>query len=183
MTFVRALLLAACVGLCLQSTAGRAHEGHDDAAPPVPGLPGADVPRIEAQSALFEVVGVVRNGAMTLFVDRYATNEPVVDAKIDVEAGTAKGSAQASPDGTYAFRHVALTQPGQFPVTLTIVAGPVSDLLAADLVIADPAAVAAHADAGPWWKRWGWGAGALLLVAGIAVAWRSRRGRDRGVAR
>jgi hypothetical protein len=183
MTFVRALLLAACVGLCLQSTAGRAHEGHDDAAPPAPGLPGADVPRIEAQSDLFEVVGVLRNGAMTLFVDRYATNEPVVDAKIDVEAGTAKGSAQAGADGTYSFSSPAFAQPGQLPVTLTIVAGSDSDLLTGNLVIAGAADVAGHARAEAWWMRWWWGAGALLLVAGIAVAWWSRRQRVEGVAR
>jgi hypothetical protein len=120
---------------------------------------------------------------MTLFVDRYATNEPVVDAKIDVEAGTAKGSAQAGADGTYSFSSPAFAQPGQLPVTLTIVAGSDSDLLTGNLVIADAADIAGHARAEAWWMRWWWGAGALLLVAGIAVAWWSRRQRVEGVAR
>ena len=183
MTVIRVMLLAACVTLSLQPIVGRAHGGHDDAAPSASGLPSANVPRVEAQSDLFEIVGVVQNGVMTLFLDRYATNEPVVGAKIDIEAGTLKGSAQANPDGTYAFKDAALTQPGQFPVTFTIAAGRDSDLLAGDLVIADPNAAAAHANADPWWKRWWWIAGALVVVAGAAIAWWSRRKRVKGIAK
>jgi hypothetical protein len=166
----------------LQPITGNAHEGHGDAAPVASGLPGANVPRIEAQSDSFEIVGVIQHGVLTLFLDRYASNEPVVDAKIDIEAGALKGSAQANADGTYTFKHAALTQPGQFPVTFTITAGSDSDLLAGDLVIVDPDAVAAHATSDPSWTRWSWIAGGFVVLAGIAIARWSRRKSVRGIA-
>ena len=182
MTAVRIVVLSACMVMSLQPVAARAHEGHDDAAPSASGMPGPNVPRVEAQSDLFEIVGVVQNGVMTLFLDRYATNEPVVDAKIDIEAGPLKGSAQAIPDGTYTFKHATPTQPGQLPVTFTITAGSDSDLLAGDLVIGDASAATVHANDDAWWKRWSWAAGALVLVTGIAIAWWSRRKRVEGIA-
>jgi hypothetical protein len=181
MTAIRVILFSAYVATSLLPNAARAHEGHDDAVPSASGTPGANVPRIEAQSDLFEIVGVVQNGVMTLFLDRYATNEPVVGAKIDVEAGSVKGAAQANQDGTYTFNNAALTHPGQLPVTFTIAAGSDSDLLAGELVIADPVADKAHANDDPLWKRWWWAGGALLLLTGIAIAWLSRRRRVKGI--
>jgi hypothetical protein len=158
MTAIRVILLAMCATMSLQPTAGHSHEGHDDATPVASAMPGTNIPRIEAQSELFEIIGVVQNGLMTLFLDRYATNEPVADA----------------------FRNAALNQPGQIPVTFTITAGRDSDLLAGDLVVGDPDAAAGHTSSGPWWKRWSWAAGGLVLLVGIAIAWWSRRKRVTG---
>jgi len=182
MTAIRAILFATCVAASLLPIAARAHEGHDDTVPHASGTTAMNVSRVEAQSDLFEVVGVVENGTVTLFLDRFATNDPVADAKIELEIGPVKGSAQANPDGTYTFRHAALTGHGQFPVTFTITAGGDSDLLAGELVLADPVAAKVGASDSPLPKRWWWIAGALLLVAGIAIAWWSRRGRGKGVS-
>ena len=182
MTAIRAILFFTGMAMSLQPIAVRADAGHDNATPHASGVAATTVARVEAQSDLFEIVGVVENGAMTLFLDRFATNDPVTDAKIDVEVGPVKGSAQANPDGTYSFKHAALAQPGQFPVTFTVTAGTDSDLLAGDLVVADPAAARVRASDNPWPRRWGWVAGALLLVAGIAIARWSRRGRGKGAS-
>jgi len=76
----------------------------------------------------------------------------------------------------------ALAQLGQFPVTFTIAAGSDSDLLAGDLVIADPSAATARASDDPSRKRWWWIAGALLLVAGLALAWWSRSKGGKGLS-
>ena len=182
MTAVRIMLLSACMLMSLHPDAARAHEGHDDAAPSALGMPGSNVPRVEAQSDLFEIVGVVQNGVMTLFLDRYSTNEPVVDAKIDIEAGPLKGSAQATSDGTYTFKHATLTQPGQLPVTFTITAGRDSDLLTGDLVLGDLSAASVHANDVPLWKRWWWAAGGLVLLVAVVIAFWSRRKRVKGIA-
>ena len=181
MTAIQATLFSTCIAMCLQPIAAQADAGHDDTAPHAKGTAGMTVSRVEAQSDLFEIVGVVENGAMTLFLDRFATNDPVSDAKIDIEVGPVKGSAQANPDGTYTFKNAALTQPGQFPVTFTIAAGSDSDLLAGELVTAAPVAAKAGANDDPLRKRWWWIAGGLLLAAGITVAWWSRRNRAKGV--
>ena len=181
MTAIQVTLFSTCIAMCLQPIAAQADAGHDDTAPHSTGTVGMNISRVEAQSDLFEIVGVVENGGMTLFLDRFATNDPVADAKIDIEVGPVKGSAQANQDGTYTFKHAALTQPGQFPVTFTIAAGSDSDLLAGELVIGDPVAAKAGASDNPLRKRWWWVAGALLLGAGMAFAWWSRRNRVKGV--
>jgi hypothetical protein len=151
-----------------------AHEGHDDAASPPVSVGGA--PRIEAASDLFEVTGVVENGAMTVYLDRYATNEPVVGAKIDIDAGSAKGVAQPNPDGTYMFSHAALAQFGTVPVTFAVSAGPDADLLTGELVITDPNATKASSQPTFAWTQVAWLVGALILV-GIALGslWFRRR--------
>ena len=94
-----------------------------------------------------------------------------------------KGSAQANADGIYTFKHAALSHPGQFPVTFTITAGRDSDLLAGDLVIADPDGAVADANADPWWKRRWWIGGASIVFSpGTVIAWWSRRKRVKGIA-
>ena len=182
MTGIRAVLFFIFTVSSLPSTAVRADAGRDHGSPAAIGVAGNNLPRIEAQSDLFEIVGVVEGGAMTIFLDRYATNEPVSGAKIEIEGGSLMGSAQASPDGTYAFRHAALTQPGQFPITFTIVAGTDTDLLAGEIMIADPSASTARASDDPSRRRWWWVGSGLLLLAGIAIAGWLRRQRSRGIA-
>ena len=183
MTAIRIFLFSVCIAFSLPPIAARADAGHDHAAPVASGVAGTNVPRVEARSDLFEIVGVVDGGAMKIFLDRYATNEPVPNAKIDIEAGPLKGSAEPNPDGTNAFKHAGLTRPGQVPVTFTIVAGGDSDLLAGELVVADPNAATAQANDSPLRKRWWWVAGGLLVFAGIASARWSRRQRVKGNAK
>jgi biotin carboxyl carrier protein len=133
-------------------------------------------PRISSHSDLFELVGVVENSEMKIYLDRYASNEPVTDAKIEVEAGPAKGIASPQPDGSYSFKHDVLGQPGTLPISFVVAAGKDTDLLAGDLVIPDPHAEDDHAGTTRPWLRWAAYAGAALLLAAIAgAAWRNRR--------
>lgn len=155
----------------------RAGEGHDhgDKSPAV--SLGTGSPRVASHSDLFELVGIVEKDEMTLYLDRHASNEPVVGAKIEVEAGAAKGLAAAQADGTYRFKHPLLAQPGTLAVSFTVIAGQESDLLAGDLKIEDPHAGHAHDDDARPWLRWlGYaGAGLALLTISSMAARRSRR--------
>jgi RND family efflux transporter MFP subunit len=136
----------------------------------------ATSPRISSHSELFELVGVVDNDKMKIYLDRYTSNEPVTDAKIEVEAGAAKGTATPQADGSYSFRHELLGQPGTLPVSFVVIAGADTDLLGGDLVIPDPHAGDEHAGATRPWLRWAAYAGAALLLAALAIAaWRNRR--------
>ena len=122
--------------LFLFSLLADAHGDEDhDAAPTTVAIGGA--PRLVTHSELFELVGIVENGAMTLYLDRYADNSPVTDAKIEVEVGSEKGVATASQNGTYRFPAKTFTKPSEMPVSFTISAGNDTDLLAGDLVVAD----------------------------------------------
>jgi hypothetical protein len=151
-----------------------AHEGHDDAASAAVSVGGA--PRVEATSDLFEVTGVVENGTMIVYLDRYATNEPVVDAKIEIDAGAAKGAAQPNPDGTYTFRHAGLAQSGTLPITFAVSSGPDADLLTGELAITDPDTNKAPSQPIFDWTRVAWPVGALTLI-GVALGslWFRRR--------
>ena len=167
------------LALAMPSWAGEGHD-HGEA---VPAAAGAASPRVNSSSDLFELVGVVDRGEMVIYLDRFATNTPVTDAKIEVEIGTeksmVKGMAEAQPDGTYHFNHAALSQPGTVPVNFTVTAGADTDLLAGDLVIGDaPHDDAAHAPARPWWQ-WTGVAVAAALVLGALAAWVKRRRRQK----
>jgi len=180
MTAARKLALFAWIVMALLALSAQAHEGHDDAASPGVPIAAGGVPRFEAVSDMFEIVGIVDKGSMTLFLDRYATNDPVANAKLDIEAGAAKGPAQVNPDGTYTFRHAALAAPCQFPVTIAVAAGSDADLLTGELVIPDPNASNGHAETNPNWKQLAWIAGVLILTGAITMtAWRYRRHRFR----
>ena len=75
-----------------------AHEGHSHDEPVRTLAPVA--PRGEAQAGEFEVVALLGNGEVIVYLDRFATNEPVTNAEI--EALTPAGSEKAvlNADGT-----------------------------------------------------------------------------------
>ena len=149
-----------------------ADEGHDHGnAAPV--AAGSASPRVQAHSDLFELVGVVDKGQMTVYLDRYATNEPVAGAKIEFESGAARGLAQPQADGTYLIQFDALAKPGELPFSFTVTAGADTDLLAGELSIQDPHHHAAEAAARPWLRWFGYAA-AVLAVLGV-IAWLGRR--------
>ena len=153
-----------------------ASPGHDHGDTPA-GAAGNALPRVSSHSDLFELVGVVDKDEMTIFLDRYATNEPVNDAKIDIEIGNVKGVAAVQADGSYLFKNAVLAKPGELAVSFTVVAGKDADLLAGDLKIGN--LVADHTDetADKPWLRWAAYAGGTLLLIGIAAVVLRRRKR------
>lgn len=126
------LVLAFFASLSLASIvmAGPGHD-HGDAAP---AATGPALPRFSAQSDLFEAVGVLGKEELVVFVDRAATNEPVLNATVELESGSAKavGKFEAAL-GEYHFDAKPFQQTAVYPITLTIKTGKDSDLLSADL--------------------------------------------------
>ena len=108
-----------------------AHPGHGDEAPPP--VAGAAAPRTEAHSDLFELVLMVRNGAGVIYLDRFATNEPVEAATVEVGEGDATATAEARPDGTYKLAAPWLARPGRHELVFTVTVGDQADLLNASL--------------------------------------------------
>ena len=169
---LRALGTAAVWGLCV--SVGLAFAGpdrdHGDAASAAGSTAS---PRIAAHSDLFELVGIVGNGQMTVYLDRYVTNEPIANAKIEFESGAHQGLAQPQADGTYLIKFDALAKPGQLSFSFTIAAGTETDLLAGDLEIVDHHEDD-HAETGrPWWRWLGY-AFAVVIALGIAVLYTRR---------
>ncbi|NMG75177.1 hypothetical protein [Aromatoleum diolicum] len=169
-----ALLLAA--SLTVPAVAGPGHEGgHDHDEAPVLGS-GPALPRFEAHSDLFEAVGVVNGGELSLTLDTYTTNEPVPGARIELESGTFKALGEFRPEqGNYRFDAGPFVAPGSHPVTLTVTAGNDIDLLAADLIVPGEHPAAAEIGKIVPGSPLLWGAGGL--VAGLALAFGLRRRR------
>ena len=152
-----------------------AGEGHDHGDAPAAAT-GIAAPRLTSHSDLFELVGMVEGNEMKIYLDRFATNEPVTDAKIEVEIGNIKGIAEAQADGSYIFKNDVFTKPGDLSVSFTVIAGKEADLLAGDLKIDGPIDDHAHDEAAKPWLRWAaYAGGALLLAAIVFVAMRRRR--------
>lgn len=164
--------------LCLASGVSVADDGHGhgEAAPTAGGTAS---PRMAAHSDLFELVGVVDNGQMTVYLDRYATNEPVVGAGIEYESGSNKGVAQPQPDGTYLIKFDALAKTGELPFSFTVTAGADTDLLAGELHLED-----VHAEEPEETRSLvAWLGGAAAVIAALATAIALRRKQSRTVAR
>ncbi|ACA14760.1 efflux transporter, RND family, MFP subunit [Methylobacterium sp. 4-46] len=144
---IPAALPALAVALALLTGPACAHEGHDHGASPPP-VSKTMAPRGEAASAAFELVAVPKNGTLHLYLDRFATDEPVRGATLTVETPTGSVDATAAADGTYQLLAPWLQKPGHFDLMITVTAGEDVDVLPLALDLRDPHAQPA-APAGP----------------------------------
>ena len=132
-------------------------------------------PRVEAHSDSFELVVVLESGKLTIYLDRFATNEPVTNAAIEIESGAFKATARSSGEGVYTAPAAALTKPGEYPLVFTIRAAGETDLLNGTLGVPPPPGAVSHPRD---WIEWlVWIAGALVGLAGIAWLLRRRMAR------
>ena len=144
--------------------ADEGHGGHDA---PSSALPAAFAPRLEAQSETFELVVILEGDKLTLYLDRFATNEPVTNAAIDIESGAFKATAQPGGEGVYTASAEALTEAGQYPLVFTIRAGGETDLLNGTLDVPSPPGVTSRPH---HWSEWlVWIVGVLTVLA--VTAW------------
>ena len=82
-----ALFLAAALAFPAWA-GGDASDGHTHAGEtPAPVPITASAPRAVAATEEFEVVAVLEDKHLRVYVDRYASNEPVAGAKVEVECG------------------------------------------------------------------------------------------------
>lgn len=165
---------SAGLALALLAITAIASEGHDHGEAAAATTQTAS-PRLAAHSDLFELLGIVGKGQMVVYLDRYASNEPVTGAKVEFEAGTDKGLATPQADGTYLIRLDALGKPGTTAFSFTVTAGSDTDLLAGELSISDDHS---HSAAGKPWLRWlACALVVILLVVTATVVMRRRRAR------
>lgn len=91
-------------------------------------------PRMEARSETFELVAHLREDELSMLINRFETNEPVLEAKVEVESGAVKAVAKFHSDlGDYAIDDPAflkaLKTPGAQALVITVLAGTETDLL------------------------------------------------------
>lgn len=118
---------------------------------PTTAVTASTAPRLEAQSDLFELVATLHAGELSVLIDRFATNEPVLGATLEVESAGVKAKATFHADhGDYAFDDstllALLRSPGEHALVFTLIAGAESDLLDGTLVAGPRSAVAEAGD-------------------------------------
>lgn len=157
---------------------------------------GADSsPKMVVKSEQFELVATLGIGELSILVDRFQTNEPVLNARVEVESGKLKADAKFHADhGDYAVDDPALLkalqQPGSHPIVITVIGSQESDLLEGTLNVATAVADSGHGHAhdqtGGHANHTGHGHGAWLrptfVIAGLVVLglggfWWMRRNR------
>ena len=149
---------------------------HGEAAAPAMAVDGA--PRASAQTEEFELVAVLERRKLTLYLDRFATNEPVANAQVEVDSSTLKAAATQVAPGVYSLPGEAFAKPGKYPLAISVQAGDSSDLLTVTLDLPQPVAGAAPVNSRDKWAAWG-AAGALLLAGAALVAVRRRKSKRR----
>lgn len=176
------LILGLVAGQALAAPGAHGPGGeHLDA--PAAGAAPSTTPKLQTQSESFELVATLAGGELSILVDRFETNEPVLNARVEVESGPRKAIAKFHADhGDYSVDDKAfleaLLRPGEHPLVFTLVAGKESDLLEGTLKVNSPDTHAG--DDHPRMPVWGWAAvGALLIGAVVAVM--RRRSRREGV--
>lgn len=178
---VARLTLGCALALAGPLALAHGDEPHGDEAHAPLGSTGG-LPRFEAASDAFEVVGRLETDGFTLYVNRFKTNEPVSKAELELESGELKATAAYDAaqdnyrvaDGAFV---KAISQPGTHALVVTLTAGSEADLLEGSLDVATPS-TEAH-DGAPSFR--GLIVGGLLgaaLLAGVALA--RRRARRQG---
>lgn len=175
MKCVRSFLISITLALSgMAHGGGDSSDGHTHGEAVKPEMSVDIAPRTSAQTDEFELVAVKEDKKLTLYLDRFATNEPVADAEIEVESGALKAVAVQVAPGVYSLPGEAFAEPGKYPLTISVQAGDSADLLTATLDLAPPAASVAHAHGWDTWAVWG-ASGALLLTGAGLVAVRRRK--------
>lgn len=174
------VLLAALISA--SPVAALAHGGEDHGAPPAPAQVSTPVKQtgFAADGTVFQAVVVPDGKHSRVYLADLDTNEPIIGATIEAEAGAWRGAGRPSAEAGVYDLDWAPDETGH--LTLLIAAAGKDDLI---LIQANErqasAPLAAKADnGGVRWTTAG-GAGAALIVGGIALA-RRRRGVAAGAA-
>jgi RND family efflux transporter MFP subunit len=120
----------------------QAHEGHDHG--PSEAVAGALAPRVSARSETFQLVGILRGEQLVIYLDRFATNEPVTTADIAVTIGDATEAVNAewAAEGTYSLTSPLFKTAGPLELVFSITGDAGEDLLAGTLTVPGEAAAA-----------------------------------------
>lgn len=169
---MRSLGVIAAAALFAVTPVAWGHDGEDHGKP-LPPLSQSVAPRASAASDAFEMLLALEGKHLVVYLDRYASNEPVLHAKVEVEGAGLKGPAVEAAAGTYVMDLREALAPGRHALTISIDADNSADLLAATLEVAGPAVVE------DWARELGkkifWGIVALVIVvSGVRLVARYR---------
>jgi len=153
-----------------------AHGGEDHGEPAAPPAIAA-FPRFETKSPDIELVAELHGETLILYADRYASNEPIRNAAIEIEGENHKAIALAAQDGSYRAPAAWLAQPGKHELVVTLQAENLEDLLVG--VLETPVAATAPPQRESRYALLGGGGLLALLAAAVFRLVARRKGGSR----
>jgi membrane fusion protein, heavy metal efflux system len=132
------MLSLCCVRVAVLATlltAGSAvaHEGHDHADESKAGLQVADTPRLEATSGPFELVALVQQGDLVIYLDEFETNTSITNASMVVETPVGPVTAEAK-EGIYRLA-APWAKAGSHSLIFTVTASDRTEILSGTLTV------------------------------------------------
>ena len=172
-------VLALLVSLLPLVAFAHGDEDHGDKAKATLGAPATSGQRLELKSPDVELLGLLQDGKLTLYADRYATNEPILNAKIELESNGRKLQMLAAKDGTYTGAADWLKQPGKHEIVVSVEANGLEDLLIGTLQVSGlKPKVHGHS-----WLTYGkWAAGGVAALIAPLVLFKLIRRRKGAMA-
>jgi membrane fusion protein, heavy metal efflux system len=137
-----AALCAAALMIVAPSGGTPAHEGHDHGETPPP-VASQSSPRGEASSDSFELVAILREGTLYLYLDSFETNAPIEGATIEVETPSGPRTATAQRGQPYSLDAPWLTAGQRHEILFTISAADTVDIFPLMLDVPLPQATVA----------------------------------------
>jgi hypothetical protein len=178
--FIISLLLALSNLSVSQQVHAHGADDHEHAAPA--GLTNQVAPRASAQTEDFELLMVLQGRQLIIYLDRFADNQPVIDAQLELESAGVKAIAKQSSPGVYVIDLTKgwLEKSGKYAFSISVEAGDLGDVMTASLEI--PELTELHedeyehpSDFSSWWKLL-LSAALLLISATLAYAiWRRKQ--------
>jgi hypothetical protein len=182
---------AALSGLVLWSvviTFAVAHEGHDDAQPPVTAT-ASRLPRLVISSETYELVALLEGERLTIYLDRFEDDSPVTDASITVTINDESVATAATGNGTYLLSSKKFNDRGLVELVFDIKAKEADDLLIGKMTLAGSDRSERLQGSASWYGRaWSYmrhGAEdhlvliGLILLVGLVLGHALGRGRVR----
>ncbi|MDA8257122.1 MAG: efflux RND transporter periplasmic adaptor subunit [Betaproteobacteria bacterium] len=135
--------------------------------------------RLELKSPDVELLGILSDGKLTVYADRYATNEPILNAKIELESNGRKLQLMATKDGAYTAAADWLKQPGKHEIVVSVEAVGLQDLLIGTLHVP---ALKPTVQARSWLDYGKWAVGGIAVLIVLLVLFKRMRRRKGATA-
>lgn len=164
-----------CLLLFSLCAAVAAHEGHDHADQP-PAVITPLSPRFYAGNEQLELVAIQHGPQWQLYLDRHDSNEPVLQAKITLEADGKSSVARANGDH-YLLDAPWLMQPGRHLLVLSVESPQVNELLSVEYTRKTGTPAANTHNTNRFEQRHALLAGAGLVTLALLWQWGKRRHR------
>jgi multidrug efflux pump subunit AcrA (membrane-fusion protein) len=124
---IAAILIATSV---LLGPLARAHEGHDHGDAAGAAIASTVFPRVVADSEQYELVGILKNGRLSITLDHLTTNAPVIGATVKVTVGDGQPiTAETAGEGIYTLAFPPPERTGSIDLVFSVTADGNDDLL------------------------------------------------------